>query len=128
MRCNILNKIYKYLTRNSLKEFIEVFTNVYLLLEKCKKLDLFLKYGKLMNQSYIYMYVYYVYNWQDWRPIKVSTITYFVALKRWQSFSTKLSHWRSFWIKENRYLETISMSIINLGRNSLSLITCMKIY
>lgn len=82
MRCNILNKIYKYLTRNSLKEFIEVFTNVYLLLEKCKKLDLFLKYGKLTNQSYIYMYVYYVYNWQDWRPIKVSTITYFVALKR----------------------------------------------
>lgn len=52
MRCNILNKIYKYLTRNSLKEFIEVFTNVYLLLEKCKKLDLFLKYGKLTNQSY----------------------------------------------------------------------------
>lgn len=51
MHCNILNKIYKYLARNSLKEFIEVFTNVYLLLEKCKKLDLFLKYGKLTNQS-----------------------------------------------------------------------------
>lgn len=79
MHCNILNKIYTYLTRNSLKEFIEGFPNVYLLLEKCKKLDLFLKYGKLMNQSYIYMYVYYVYNWQHWRP---GTITYFVALKR----------------------------------------------
>lgn len=52
MHCNILNKIYKYLARNSLKEFIEMFTNVYLLLEKCKKLDLFLKYGKLTNQSY----------------------------------------------------------------------------
>lgn len=83
MHCNILNKIYKYLARNSLKEFIEMFTNVYLLLEKCKKLDLFLKYGKLTNQSYnVHIHVYYVYNWQDWRPIKVSTITYFVALKR----------------------------------------------
>lgn len=49
MYCNILNKIYKYFVRNFLKEFIEVFINVYLLLEKCKKLDLFLKYGKLTN-------------------------------------------------------------------------------
>lgn len=49
MRCNILNKIYKYFIWNFLKEFIEVFINVYLLLEKCKKLDLFLKYGKLTN-------------------------------------------------------------------------------
>lgn len=74
-----------YLTRNSLKEFIKVFTNVYLLLEKCKKLDLFLKYGKLTNQSYnvhIHVCVLCVQYWQDWRPIKVSTITYFVALKR----------------------------------------------
>lgn len=49
MRCYILNKIYKYFIRNFLKEFIEGFLNVYLLLEKCKKLDLFLKYGKLTN-------------------------------------------------------------------------------
>lgn len=39
-----------------------------------------LKVWKVMNQSY--MYVYYVYNWQDWSPFRVCTIAYFVALKR----------------------------------------------
>lgn len=30
--------------------------------------------------------------------------TYLVALNLWHSFSTRLSDWRSFWIKDNKYL------------------------
>lgn len=47
---------------------------------KMTKIRPVLKVWKVMNQSY--MYVYYVYNWQDWSPFRVCTIAYFVALKR----------------------------------------------
>lgn len=47
---------------------------------KMTKIRPVLKVRKVMNQSY--MYVYYVYNWQDWSPFRVCTIAYFVALKR----------------------------------------------
>lgn len=115
----------KLLTKNSKGVLRRDFKGRFII-GKMTKIRPVLKVWKVMNQSY--MYVYYVYNWQDWSPFRVCTIAYFVALKRWQSFSTRLSHWRSFWIKENRYLKTISMPIIILWRTGLSLITCMIVW
>lgn len=115
----------KLLTKNSKGVLIRDFKGRFII-GKMTKIRPVLKVWKVMNQSY--MYVYYVYNWQDWSPFRACTIAYFVALKRWQSFSTRLSHWRSFWIKENRYLKTISMPIIILWRTGLSLITCMIVW
>lgn len=69
----------KLLTKNSKGVLIRDFKGRFII-GKMTKIRPVLKVWKVMNQSY--MYVYYVYNWQDWSPIRVCTIAYFVALKR----------------------------------------------
>lgn len=69
----------KLLTKNSKGVLIRDFKGRFII-GKMTKIRPVLKVWKVMNQSY--MYVYYVYNWQDWSPFKVCTIAYFVALKR----------------------------------------------
>lgn len=69
----------KLLTKNSKGVLIRDFKGRFII-GKMTKIRPVLKVWKVMNQSY--MYVYYVYNWQDWSPFRVCTIAYFVALKR----------------------------------------------
>lgn len=69
----------KLLTKNSKGVLRRDFKGRFII-GKMTKIRPVLKVWKVMNQSY--MYVYYVYNWQDWSPFKVCTIAYFVALKR----------------------------------------------
>lgn len=69
----------KLLTKNSKGVLIRAFKGRFII-GKMTKIRPVLKVWKVMNQSY--MYVYYVYNWQDWSPFRVCTIAYFVALKR----------------------------------------------
>lgn len=69
----------KLLTKSSKGVLIRDFKGRFII-GKMTKIRPVLKVWKVMNQSY--MYVYYVYNWQDWSPFRVCTIAYFVALKR----------------------------------------------
>lgn len=69
----------KLLTKNSKGVLRRDFKGRFII-GKMTKIRPVLKVWKVMNQSY--MYVYYVYNWQDWSPFRVCTIAYFVALKR----------------------------------------------
>lgn len=71
----------KLLTKNSKGVLRRDFKGRFII-GKMTKIRPVLKVWKANESSYTYMYVYYVYNWQDWSPYRVCTIAYFVALKR----------------------------------------------